>query len=602
MTGDHGRGIKIWDLKTASCLYEFDIKGGEIGDFLVYPNGGFIIIETDCVELWDIENQQSRRIFLPHRNSGLVSSSVTGDTLSILSSDRSYTTINLPSGESTRVQLSAFPSSGFTEAYISRDGKWAAFFDSFNIVTWGLQASMIYREFKSEMHKISKVIFDHDGHSLIIGYERGDIQFLDTKTGETEKKFNGQVGWVTALIISHNKEILAISGGHKAIAIWDVKNQILRHFLTGHTESIWNMAFSPDETMLASYSTDLIKIWDLHTALSTNSGTSVTSNITNMSLDSKGQTLYYSNNTTIGILDLKDMSCRQLDISKPDDSVFRVVFSSFTPLAAVLFDQYIEIWDLTQYCQMPMLRNIQVPKTSTNGSEIRTRLRCVFSKDNRIYMSSSYPSSSLCPSEVHILDFVASNSRRLLKTYEASIWNLVISSDSERIAFIEGAAHERTRIRIEDFSTGHLIPVSIIYADLADVINAKASATFSAQGTQLITFASNKVIEVFDTSTGAKILSFSPFLDIYAGYAIGDFPLAFVNTHVIIHKHMAIEKARQSILKKYWTSLDKVWLLRDSKRILWIPPEYRTSHVLVSQSQLILGCGGRIVTMVLDGL
>ncbi|PTB61084.1 hypothetical protein M431DRAFT_132402 [Trichoderma harzianum CBS 226.95] len=596
----YGSGVEIWDLKTASCLYEFDTKGGEIGDFLVYPNGGFIIIERDCVELWDIENQQCRRIFLPRQNSGLVSSSVTGDTLSILSSDRSYTAINLPSGESTRVQLSAFPSSGFTKAYISQDGKWAAFFDSFNIVTWDLQASMIYREFKSEMHKIAKVIFDHDGHSLIIGYERGDIQFLNTKTGETEFFFNGQVGWVTALMPSHNKEILAVSGGHGAIAIWDVKNQILRHFLTGHPDSIWNMAFSPDETMLASYSTDLIKIWDLHTAPSINSESRVTSNITNMSLDSKGQTLYYSNKSTISILDLKDMSCRQLAISKPDDSVLRVAFSSFKPLAAVLFDQYIEVWDLTQYRQMPILQNIPVPRTSIDGSENWTNLQCVFSKDNRIYMSSSYPSTSRCPSEVYILDFAAGNSRRLLKTCEAYIWKIITSSDGAKVAFIEGGFFRPTQIRIEDFSTGHLIPVSIIHADLADLTN--PYATFSAQGTQLIAIARNGLIEMFNTLTGAKILSLYPHPGINTDYMHFEFPLAYVNVDVTVNEDMPIEKARQSILKKYWISPDKNWLMRDSKRILWIPPEYRPSHVFVSQSQFILGCGGRIITMVLDGL
>ncbi|KAL7797000.1 hypothetical protein V8C43DRAFT_329359 [Trichoderma afarasin] len=594
--------VEIWDLKTASCLYELEKKGGETTELLICPNGRLIIIEDECAELWDIENQQRLKIFSTHQNfsSQRTSSSLTGNALSILSSDRVYTVLDLQSGESTSVQLSAFPSSKFTNAYISQDGKWAAFFDSFNIVIWDLQANMICREFKSEAHKIAKVIFDHDGDSLIIGYGRGDIQFLDVKTGGTKKMFNGQAEGITALVLSSSKERLAIAGSsNAAIAIWDIKNQILRHFLTGHTDSIFNMAFSPNETMLASYSTDLIKIWDLDTALSTNFGTRITSNITNISLDSKGQTLYYSNKSTIGILDLKDMSCRQLDISKPDDSVFRVVFSSFTPLAAVLFDQYVEIWDLTQYRQMPILRNIQVPKTSTDGSKKWTDLQCVFSKDNRIYMSSSYSSPYL--SEVHILDFVASDSRRLLKAYETYIWNLVISSDGAKVAFIGGGGYLGTRIRIEDISTGHLIPVSIIYADLASVTDAKAGAIFSAQGTQLITISSNEIIEIFNTSTGAKILSFNPHPDILSAYWIPNFYLAFVNTDVIVHKNMAIEKARQSMLKKYWIYPEKNWLMRDSKRVLWIPPEYRPSHIAVSQSRLIFGCGGRVITMVLDG-
>ncbi|KAL7915798.1 hypothetical protein GGI35DRAFT_6797 [Trichoderma velutinum] len=313
MTGDCTGCVKIWDLETASCLYEFNTEGGEIREFLVCPNGRLIILGDGDVELWDIKNQQCLNTFMIHQkmeDDSLASTSLslTEDALSILSPDKAYTVLNLLSGEYTTVRLKPFPH--YREHCISQDGKWAAFFNSFNIVIWDLHANMICREFNSETHEIDRVIFDHEGQFLIIGYSRGDIQFLDIKTGETEKMFDGQVQKITTLVLSNNKQLLAISGSlNAAIAIWDIKNQILRHFLTGHTDAIYNMAFSQDETMLASYSYNMVKIWDLHTTPSTNSGTRVTSNITHMALDSKGQTLYYSNKFTIGILDLKDMSC-----------------------------------------------------------------------------------------------------------------------------------------------------------------------------------------------------------------------------------------------------------------------------------------------------
>ncbi|KAJ4864694.1 AAA ATPase domain-containing protein [Trichoderma breve] len=560
ITSDHSGCVKIWDMTTVSCVYEFNTKGPEINRLLACPDGRLIIIGERDIELWNIEDQQYLNTFSTLRTwpYAIISSSLIGDALSIISSERDYTVFNVLSGESTSVQLSGFPGSVGIKAYISQDGKWAAFFDSHDIVVWDLHANIICREFKSETHRIDKVIFDHDGQFLIIGYDKGIIQFLDIKTGETGVTFDGQVEGITALALSNNQEILAISGySNEIIAIWDVENQALRHFLTGHTEKIFNMAFSLDDTMLASSSTDQIKIWDLHTPPSTTSGIGDASTITHMSLDSKGQTIYFSTKDTIGTLDLKHMRYNPLDIGKPDDLVFHVEFSSFAPLAAILFDEYIEIWDLNQCRQIQTLRNIQ---------------------DNRIIYTSSSSQSwgffrTSFRSEIHIMDSIAGNSRRMLKELDEKINKVVISSDSAKVAFIH-----RWNIRIEDFSTDRLIPVSIINADLNGT-----SVMFSAQGAQLITIASNGKIEVYNTSTGENILGFYPIPDIFAEYMGSKFPPAFVNTDFIVHKHMAIEKARQSMLKKYWTSPNKDWLMRDSKR-------------------LIFGSGSRIITMVLDGL
>ncbi|KAL5085288.1 hypothetical protein Trisim1_010726 [Trichoderma cf. simile WF8] len=597
ITGSLGGRVEVWDLNTASCLYEF-AEEGYTSNVFVCPNGRLIILKRENVQIWDIENQQCLNTFMTDIfQTSNTSSSLAGDTLFILTAEGKYAVINLLSGESTSGQLSTLPFVCSYKTGISQDGKWAAFNDIVKILIWDVHADTICREIKSDQG-IFAFIFDHEGQFLIIGLSNGDIQFQDIKTGETEKMFNGQVGRVQILELSNSKEILAVSGS-EAFAIWDIKNQILRHFLTGHPDEIHNIAFSPDETKLASYSYNLIKIWDLHTTPSTNSRARGPGSITHMSLDSKGQMLYYSNNSTISILDLKDTSCKLLDIRKFGKSVWRVEFSSFTPLAAVVFFECVEIWDLTQYRQVATSRNtrIQAPNTSANRSSFGTNTRCVFSKDNRIYISSCYPSSrDTYWSEVHILDSVASNSRRILRTCERYIRKTVVSSDSAKVAFIEDKKDESVspiQICIEDFSTGHPIPVSIICTDLKGT-----SALFSAQGTQLITIASYGGIEIFDTSTGAKILRFYPYPD----FVFHEFHLPFFNTDVIVHEDMPIEKVRQTILKKYWTSPDRDWLMRDSKRILWIPPEYRTFYVVVSQSKLIFESLGRIITMALDGL
>ncbi|KAL7933645.1 hypothetical protein V8C35DRAFT_303492 [Trichoderma chlorosporum] len=591
--------IMIWDLDTASCLRELKIEEGEIDKFFISPDDRLIIVRRTDIQLWDLENQQHLKTFT-HLRFGLTTAvALVGNDVRSVSANGEYTTFNLLSEEEGRTSLVS-PVAMSLGSFISKDGKWAAIFNPSNIVVWDLQGNTIRREFKVEGGYFSVAIFDHSGQYLIAG-DGGEVYFMDLETGNIDKKFEVQIGWIRTFEMSKNNEKLAFGGyGNTSVMIWDIKNQALQYILTGHTDLIYCLSFSPDETTLASLSSNKVNIWDLRLAPLANSENRVAQNIRTLSLGLKDQVLYYSDYKSIGIWDLESMNCiKRLDIEDQRVGVWRVAFSSFSPLAAVLFDKHAEIWDLNKDCRTQILPDLFPEPEERPPLVLR---QCAFSKDDRFYFSVSNHSapSQDYYSQLQIWDSVAECCIRTLENNERVIYDIVVSPDGRELALIETNDiqdyHIRTtRIRIQDVSTDD--QVCLIHTESQDV-----SATYSAQGKQLIVVSLYWDIEIFDASTGEKMQGFSPYPDMFCRDLTFEFPHTFFNTDVFIHKDTPVDETRSLILRRYGITQDRAWLTRDSKKILWIPPEYRASHVIMTQSMFIIGSGSRIYTMMLDSM
>jgi len=72
---------------------------------------------------------------------------------------------------------------------------------------------------------------------------------------------------ITALTATSDGQLFASSEG-KNIQLWSMPTAKLTHTLTGHTDWITDLAFSPDKTLLASSSLDqTIKLWNVTTGM-----------------------------------------------------------------------------------------------------------------------------------------------------------------------------------------------------------------------------------------------------------------------------------------------------------------------------------------------
>jgi len=121
------------------------------------------------------------------------------------------------------------------------------------------------------------IAFSPDGARLATASEAGTIIFWDSLSGERLLTLSAHVGDVSDLAFSPDGELLATAGEEGEVKVWSVASmlalaekpgtspftgqQILT--LTGHTNSITDLAFSPDGARLATASFDLTaKVWD----------------------------------------------------------------------------------------------------------------------------------------------------------------------------------------------------------------------------------------------------------------------------------------------------------------------------------------------------
>jgi WD40 repeat protein len=122
-------------------------------------------------------------------------------------------------------------------------------------------------------------VYSHNGKRIACGYLRqylghkshksknGAIKVFDADMETELRKINTHSESILSLAFSPDDTSIASGSNHHIITLWDVEKGIPIRKFTGHKGSVISVAFTPDGKRLISCSKDLtLRIWDIETA------------------------------------------------------------------------------------------------------------------------------------------------------------------------------------------------------------------------------------------------------------------------------------------------------------------------------------------------
>ena len=147
-------------------------------------------------------------------------------------------------------------------------GAWDGF-----IIRWNIETGERVALYREHSGRVFDVNLSADGNLMLSAGDDPNpeddqdehIAYLwDTETGEILQTFRGHTGGVNSAVFSPDETTVATGSSDRTIRLWDVETGEELQRLEGHTASVNEVIFSPDGTLLASSSwDDSVRLWDV---------------------------------------------------------------------------------------------------------------------------------------------------------------------------------------------------------------------------------------------------------------------------------------------------------------------------------------------------
>ena len=232
------------------------------------------------VKLWDTQTGVLQRTLTGFKGNGVssVAFSPDGKVVAGGSDDQTIRLWDVQTGALRRtltghsrgVVCVAFSPGGKTLA----SGGWDNTVRLWNVQTGSFTRTLTWHK----NNRVTSVAFSPDGKTLAIGWEEwtenvfgvlhltsGKVELWDTQTGILKRTLTGHSDSVLSVAFSPDGRTLASGSADRTAKLWNVETGELEQTLKGYRSSVDAVAFSPDSRIVATDDVEMVKLWDAQT-------------------------------------------------------------------------------------------------------------------------------------------------------------------------------------------------------------------------------------------------------------------------------------------------------------------------------------------------
>lgn len=279
--------IEIWNISSGEKLRSIIDPEVDIQTFALSPDGrwlatggGGMFSTEGPVKLWDVSGKQdTRTLGVSTDGIGSLAFSPKGLLLAFAGNSVKDNTVRLIDASARTSRGLSDEPWGLSRVAFSPDGRWVSASDVMgHVMVWSADTGNHVRTLSAHDNNVTGLAFSSNGRWLASASLDNKVKLWElaelaiTDHNPKPRTFNGNPGG-NAVAFDADSRWLASGGGNGIIKVWEASTGAELYSLSGASEHIWSLAFSPDRHWLAaatgptsddpdSHNYDL-KVWNL---------------------------------------------------------------------------------------------------------------------------------------------------------------------------------------------------------------------------------------------------------------------------------------------------------------------------------------------------
>jgi len=331
--------------------------------------------------------------------------------------------------------------------------------------------------FLQEAMEVWSCAYSPDTKSLAVGLHNGDIKVYYTSSWEHVRTLTGHTELVWSISYSPNGGQIISGSDDNTARLWDVEG-VCRYTLSGHNDKVRGVAFAPCGGSGASACYDqTVRVWDVVTGKCRLVLTGHTGPVIGIAYPPKGHLIASGGliENVVRLWDVQTGECLHV-LSGHTDGIWGVTFSPRGDwVVSSSEDETLRMWDV---------------KTGTCCHVLRGHTECVrsaaFSPQGDVIASASEDRA------VRIWDAETGVCRQVLPGHSGYVRCVVFSPEEDRIA----CASKDGTVRVWDVGSGGTRPIASGHSSTV------TSVKYSPRGDQVASCSYDRSIRLWDVETG----------------------------------------------------------------------------------------------------